>query len=66
MHGPEAAKKDPSRLGSGQEVRPFAVVRKSDERNVIYDKSVLHCEDQRIGILIFCAECCGLATERKD
>jgi hypothetical protein len=28
-------------------------------------KSVLGCEDQKIGILIFCAGCCGLATGKE-
>jgi hypothetical protein len=34
--------------------------------HVICDKSVLCCEDQGIGILSFCAGCCGSATRRKE
>jgi hypothetical protein len=36
-----------------------------DERDITYDKSMPHCEDQKIGIVFFCAECCGLATTKR-
>jgi hypothetical protein len=33
-----------------------------NERDMICDKFLLHCEDERIGILIFRPGCCGLDT----
>jgi hypothetical protein len=33
-----------------------------NERDMICDKCLLRCEDERIGILIFRAGCCGLDT----
>jgi hypothetical protein len=35
----------------------------NDDRDITCAKSVLRCEDQKIGILIFCAGCCRLATQ---
>jgi hypothetical protein len=59
----EAAKKDPSRGARVKRcVRRLLSSGNHDERDAIYDKSVLHCEDEKIGILIFGAGCCGLHT----